>query len=150
MISQEEIDDYDKLGIKVFFVLKKDGRWVFERNKQYYDFAPAQITTYTLSPIIIGTDRLINISCQLKKFQNYQDGFLLLVSDHYFPACDLKLTYKEPMYDGWVYDVQEENLKGFMEKQGAWLCPYIKFYYKEPPSILYLKLESISKNSTPV
>ena len=61
-----------------------------------------------------------------------------------------KLTYKEPLYDGWVYDVFEENLKGLMHQQGAWICPYIKFYYKEPPAILYLKMESITEDGTPV
>lgn len=149
-IDETRRQDYEKLGINSFYVTKQFQQWVFERNGKFYPFAPAVLTSATLSPVIVGTDRLINIGCKIKKVENYENGFLLLVSENYFPACDVKMSYKEPLYDGWIYDVEEVNLKGLMADQGAWLCPYIKFYYPEPPKILYLKMESISKDSTPV
>lgn len=149
-ISNTRRQDYEKMGIHAFFVIKKNQQWVFERNGDYYPFAPAILTSATLSPIIVGTDRLINIGCKIKKVKDYENGFLLLVGDDYFPACDVKMSYKEPLYDGWVYDVEEVNLKGLMADQGAWLCPYIKFYYPEPPKILYLKMESITEDGTPI
>lgn len=150
VLNEFDQSDYEKIGVRTFFVLKRDNRWMFEKNGEFYDFAPAQITDMALSPVVVGTDRLINIGCKLKKLSDYENGFILLVSDNYFPSCDVKMVYKEPLYDGWLYDVYEENLKGMMSDQGAWICPYIKFYYKEPPNNLYLKMESIPKNSTPI
>ena len=142
--------DLEKLGINSFKVSKSDGRWVFEKNGKKYDFAPAQITDAALSPVVVGADRLINLGCKSKNVQDYENGFALLVSNNYFPACDVRLEYKEPLYDGWLYDVYSENLQGVMKGQQTWICPYIKFYYEEPPKILYLKMASISEYGTPI
>ena len=49
--------------------------------------------------------------------------------------------YREPKFDGWVYDVEEMNLTGLMPGQAAWMCPYMKFFYETPPRILFIKLE---------
>ena len=51
--------------------------------------------------------------------------------------------YQEPKYDGWVYKVTEMNLKGLMVGQCAWLCPYLKFYFSEAPTQLYLKIDPL-------
>lgn len=145
----ESRSDYEKMGIKPFSVLKSRGKWVFEHEGEMYDFAPADTTDAMLSPVIIGADRLINYGCKIKKIENYENGFMLLVSDNYFPSCDVRITHKEPLYDGWIYDVHSENLSGIMDGQKTWLCPHIKFYYPEPPPILYLQMVSIAKYRTP-
>jgi hypothetical protein len=142
--------DLEKLGINAFKVFKSGGRWVFEKGGKTYDFAPAQITDASLSPVVVGADRLINLGCKSKNMADYENGFVLLVSNNYFPSCDVRLGYKEPLYDGWLYDVYSENLQGVMAGQQTWICPYIKFYYTEPPNILYLKMISISEHSTPI
>lgn len=142
--------DLEKLGINSFKVSKSGGRWVFEKDGRKYDFAPAQITDAALSPVVVGADRLINLGCKSKNMPDYEKGFMLLVSNNYFPACDVRLEYKEPLYDGWLYNVYGENLQGVMADQQTWICPYIKFYYPDPPIKLYLKMISISEYSTPI
>ncbi len=148
--EEDNKSDYEKLGINAFRVFKSDNRWVFERNGKKYDFAPAQVTDSALSPVVVGADRLINYGCKTKNVPDFENGFILLVCNDYFPACDARLEYKEPLYDGWLYNVFAENLKGIMEGQQTWICPYIKFYYTDPPNILYLKMISISEYSAPV
>lgn len=145
MFSSNEKSDLEKMGIRVFEVFKSQGKWVFEHNGTVYDFAPAMSTDTVLSPVVVGADRLINLSCKGKGIKEFEEGFKLLVSDGYFPACDLRLEYKEPMYDGWLYNVFQENMSGFMPGQQTWLCPYIKFYYPEPPKVLYLKMSPNSE-----
>ena len=145
----ENRSDYEKMGIKPFFVLKSKDKWVFEYKDELYDFAPAGMTDASLSPVIIGADRLINYGCGIKEIADYEKGFVLLVSENYFPGCDARITYKEPLYDGWIYDVYSENLAGIMPGQQTWLCPYIRFYYPEPPSTLYLQMVSVAKYRTP-
>jgi len=148
--KQEQKNDYEKMGIKSFKVMKSKGKWVFERNGDIYDFAPAQLTSASLNPIVIGTDAIINIACKTKGIVDYEGGFVLLVNDNYFPMCDVRIEYIEPFYDGWVYDVLSENLQGLMPSQKTWICPYIKFYYSEPPLKLYLKMISIAEYGAPI
>jgi hypothetical protein len=105
--------------------------------------APASFTEYILSPMIIGVDRLINIGCKMREIKNPQNGFWMLFSENYFPNSDVLFEFIEQKYDGWIYKVSEMNLKGLTPDQSAWICPYMKFYYPEPPEKLYLKIESI-------
>ena len=145
IFKSEGKSDLEKMNIRAFKVFKSDGRWVFEHKGGVYDFAPAMSTDAALSPVVVGADRLINLGCKGKGIKEFEDGFRLLVSDDYFPACDVRLEYNEPLYDGWLYDVHQENLAGVMAGQQTWICPYIKFYYADPPSKLYLRMSSLSE-----
>lgn len=142
--------ELERMDINTFVVKKSNGNWVFEKDGSFYSFAPPMFAEMTLSPVIFGADKLINYGCKFKGMVGYEDGFNLLVSSSYFPACDIRLTYAEPFYDGWIYEVDGENLKGFMEQQKTWMCPYLKMYYDKPPFKLYLKMESIPENGAPV
>jgi hypothetical protein len=137
-----EKTDFDKIGVNVIRPFKSNGRWIFNYNNKKYDMAPAGIMDVVLSPLIIGADRLIEIGCQMKGISNPENGFNLLFSENYFPNADIKLNFKEIKHGGRIYSVEEINLKGIMPGQSAWLCPYMEFYYPQPPDVLYLKLEA--------
>ena len=134
---------FDKIGVNVIKCIQKNGRWVFEKENKLYDMAPAEYTDYALSPLIIGANRLIETGCKLKGIQKAEDGFHLLFSENYFPNADVLFVLDEGKFDGWVYKVEELNLKGLMTGQCAWICPYMNFFYQEPPKQLYLKMESL-------
>jgi hypothetical protein len=133
--------EFEKIGVNVIRPFKKNDRWVFTHNNTNYDLAPAGITDVCLSPLVIGVDRLIALGCNLKKINNPEEGFDLLFSEQYFPNADVKFNFKEEKFDGWIYDVEELNLKGLLPGQAAWICPYMRFYYQEIPRTLYLKVE---------
>ena len=142
--SQEpEKTDFQKIGVNTIRPYKCDGRWVFKSaGGVVYDMAPAQLTDMALSPIVVGADRLIMTGCKLKNIENPENGFLVLFSEQWFPGCDVKLVLKENKFDGWLYDVESEELQGLLPGQGAWLCPYMTMFYKEPPKTIYLKMET--------
>ena len=48
VLNEFDQSDYEKIGVRTFFVLKRDNRWMFEKNGEFYDFAPAQITDMAL------------------------------------------------------------------------------------------------------
>lgn len=133
--------EFEKIGVLVIRPFQKNGRWLFVKDNKEYDMAPAEIMNVILSPVIVGVDRLINAGCALKGISNPQNGFLLLVSTEYFPGCDVKLTYKETKFDGWIYDISSENLD-IPIGQSSWICPYMTIYYSKPPKILYIKMET--------
>lgn len=137
-----EKSDFDKIGVNVIKPYKYQDKWVFDRNNQTYPFAPAGLTDFVLSPVIVGADRLIITACSIKNIKNPENGFNLLFSEAFFPTCDVKLTYKESKFDGNVYKIEGINLQ-VNENQQAWLCPYLTFYYKKPPQTLYLKVEEL-------
>lgn len=141
--DEQEKSDFEKIGVRVVqpFINKKNGRWVFDHEGTLYDMAPAGLTDAVLSPVIMGADRMIRAGCGLKNIDNPEDGFNLLFSNEEFPGCDVKLTKVEPRFDGWVYNVESVNLAGVMQGQQAWVCPYIIFYFKDPPDVIYLKME---------
>ena len=139
---KEEKTDFEKIGVHTIRPFKKDGRWVFQKDGKTWEMAPGQLTDATLSPIIVGADRMILNGCALKNIPNPENGFLVLFSEQWFPGCDVKLAFKENKFDGWLYDVESQSLNGVMPGQGAWICPYMKMYYKEPPKTLYLKMEA--------
>jgi hypothetical protein len=139
------MNEFDKIGVNVIKCLQRDGRWVFEHKDQHYDMAPANLTEYLLTPLVIGADRLINVGCQQKNIRNPKSGFHLVFSENYFPNADVLFEFDEIKFDGWIYKVEELNLKGLMPGQAAWVCPYMGLYYKEPPQKLYIKMESISE-----
>jgi hypothetical protein len=135
--------DFDKLGVNTLTCKQHRGRWVFDHKGVLYDMAPAEATDFILSPMILGADRLIRGGCSAKNISNPENGFLLLFSENYFPNSDVKFVYRENKFDGWTYSVEPMNLKGVMEGQGAWICPYMRFYYPEPPKELYLRMEPL-------
>ena len=70
-------------------------------------------------------------------------GCLLIVSEGYLPKSDVKLTYIEPQFDGWLYSIEEMNLKGLLPGQKAWICPYLKYFFTNPPTSLFVKIEGL-------
>lgn len=131
--------DYDRLGVKVIRPYRRNDRWVFERDGKIFDMAPAGMTEATLSPVMVGADRVISAGCQAKGIDP-ESGFNLLFSEEYFPMADVLFTLAEGKFDGWVYNVDGLNMK-VNEGQQAWVCPYLSFFYEKPPKFLYLKLE---------
>lgn len=138
--------DFQKIGVNVIRPFQSNGRWVFRHNEINYDMAPAGIMDVVLSPLVIGADRLIALGCKMKGISDPEKGFLLLFSEEYFPNADVKFNFVESKHDGWVYSVEELNLKGLMPGQSAWLCPYMTFFYPNPPKSLYLKVEPDDSN----
>lgn len=133
--------DFDKIGVNTLRPFKSKERWVFKYNETLYDLAPAGIMDVVLSPLIVGVDKLISIVCQLKSIPNSEEGFTLLFSEQFFPNADAKLNFSDQKHGGWIYGIEELNLKGFMPGQRVWLCPYMAMYYLEPPKTLYIKME---------
>lgn len=121
---------------------KKNGKWIFELQNQTFDLAPADIVNVVLSPLIIGVDRLIVLGCEAKKIKNAENGFILIFSDQFLPASDVKLKYREAALNGWIYDVEGLNLEGVMPGQKAWICPQMGLFFSSVPLDLYLKIES--------
>lgn len=136
-----EENDFAKIGVNTIRPFIHNGRWVFEEKGRKYDMAPAGIMDITLSPLVAGADKLIALGCSMKGIENPENGFLLLFSQEYFPNADVKFTLTEPKANGWIYSVEELNLKGLLPNQSAWVCPYMAMYYPEPAKILYLKIE---------
>ena len=81
--------EFDKIGVNTIKCLMADGRWKFEKDNRLYDMAPAEITDYALSPLVIGADRLIGQGCKLLNINNAENGFNLLFSENYFPNADV-------------------------------------------------------------
>lgn len=134
--------EFEKIGVNTIRPFKWNGRWVFEHQGQKFDLAPAGIMDAVLSPLVIGADRLIALGCEMKGIANPENGFLLLFSTEYFPNADVKFNLHEQKFNGWIYNVEELNLKGLLPGQAAWVCPYLVKYYPEPPTTLYLKIEA--------
>lgn len=136
-------NEFDMIGVTVIKSIQKNGRWGFEYQSKFYDMAPANFTDYMLSPLVIGVDRLIHVGCKQKNIQNLDKGVNILFSQNYFPNADVKFIYDEMKFDGWIYKVEEINMKGLMPGQSAWICPYMGFYFTSPPDMLYIKIESV-------
>lgn len=139
--KQPEKSEFDKIGVNVVRIFMREGRWVFRHGDGVYDMAPAGITDAVLSPVVLGADRMIRAGCSIKNIPDPEGGFNLLFSEQQFPGCDVQLSYVESRFDGWVYDVEPVNLGGVMAWQQAWVCPYLTFYFDQPPRIIYLKME---------
>ena len=139
------LNEYEKIGGIVIECFQKQGRWYFKKNNTLYDLAPASITEYNLSPIVWGIDRLLGNGLQIKDLS--RDKCLLVVSKQILPKSDVKLSFIEPLYDGWLYAVDEMNLKGLITGQKAWICPYIRFFFDDAPSILYVKIEELQNEN---
>ena len=133
--------DFEKIGVSVIRVFVSNGRFCFKHKETLYDLAPAQFMNFVLSPLVIGVDKLVQFGCK-KKNLCVEQGVNLLFSTEYFPNADVKFNYRNDKADGWIYDIESLNLE-VMQGQAAWICPYMKFFYSEPPNCLYLKLEEV-------
>jgi len=136
--------EFEKIGATAIECLKQNGRWVFRHNGSLLDLAPAGATEFALSPIVWGIDRLLGNGVQLLNLQNAEKGCHLVVSQGFLPKSDVKLTFIEPQFDGWLYSVEEMNLKGLLPGQKAWICPYMKYFFNDPPATLFIKIEEIN------
>jgi hypothetical protein len=137
-----EQDELQKEKIITIFPQKINGYWMFKQENKYYNIAPANSTQIILSPLILGVDRLMVAACQSKKIKNYENGFSLQFAEEYILNCDVLLSYSNTLLDGWTYDIIPEQYKNIIEGQKAWMCPYLKFYYNDPPKQLYVKVDS--------
>ena len=141
MHEKTEKTDLEKIGVEVIRPFKKSNRWVFEKDGHTYDMAPAEALEVNLSPLVIGADKIISIGCKMKGIESPEEGFNLLFSQNYFPNADVKLVYVEEKFGGWIYSVEELNLKGLLPGQSAWVCSYMGLYFSGPPKNIYLKAE---------
>lgn len=145
--EQTNIDqktEFEKIGVHVVKPFKKGNEWFFSHNDNEYPMAPAQIISSNLSPIILGADNFIKIGCDAKKINNPENGFNLLFSSEYFPTCDVKLTYKENFFNGYIYLVEPINYMDVIPGQSVFMCSFVNLYYSSPPKEIYLKAEAIS------
>jgi hypothetical protein len=136
-------EEFEKIGATAIECRQQKNRWVFRRGDTYYDLAPAFTTELTLSPVILGIDRLIMIGSKLLNIKNPEDGCWLIFSENYFPKADVQFNFFEQKFDGWVYSVEEMNLKGLMTGQKAWICPYMKYFFKDAPQTIYIKIKEM-------
>ena len=140
--------DLEKIGAKSIKPFVYNGRWVFEKDNVKYDLAPASMTEMTFSPLIIGVDKMISTATKKKDILSPENGFNLLFSNEYFPNADVKLDLIEPKFDGWLYSLEELNLKGTMPGQKVWICPYMAFFYEDSaPETMYIKFEEIESSN---
>lgn len=135
--------DFEKIGAIAIECLQKNGRWVFLKDGSLFDLAPAGATEFALSPIVWGIDRLLGNGAKLLGIPNPEQGCLLVISQNFLPKSDVKLNYLEQQFDGWLYAVEELNLKGLLPGQKAWICPYMKYFFNEPPESIFVKIEGI-------
>lgn len=138
------MSDFEKIGAVAIECLQKNGRWVFRKDESLFDLAPAGATEFALSPIVWGIDRLIGNGAKLLGIKNPEKGCLLIVSKEFLPKAAVKLNYLEPQFDGWIYSVEELNLTGLLPGQKAWICPYMKYFFKDPPECIFVKIEAMN------
>jgi|694.fasta_scaffold66707_6 hypothetical protein len=135
----EKNEDPDSKLNKVFIYKSSNNIWSFKKDGRSYGMTPALITQMTLSPIVASTDRVIQNVCSLKNIQNPCDGFYINFSTDIFSDCDVRLEYKDTLFDGWIYDVFSEKLK-VDETQKIWACTYLNLYFEKPPKTVYVKI----------
>ena len=123
---------------KVLIYKSSNNIWSFKKDNYSYGMAPALITQMSLSPLVASTDRIIQGICNLKKINKPSDGFYLYFSESNFLDSDVRLEYKDTLFDGWIYDAFSENLK-IDETQKIWACTYLNLYFDKPPKTVYLK-----------
>jgi len=143
--SKKDFDfEKDILGLQMVRPYKHEGRWVFDDQEGLRrDIAPAGATVATLSPIVVGADRLIMEGTRRKGIENPESGFRLYFSDKAFPDADVEFRWERECYDGHIYNVLPCGDKiAIPSDQQAWICPYLMLYYKQPPKILFLKIEA--------
>lgn len=138
-MKEEDIEDYKKIGVEVIRIYKENNRWLFKKDGHAYDLAPSLAVKAMLSPTILGANRVIEVGCQLKGIKNSENGFFLLFSRDYFPNSDVKLTFKEVKFEGWVYNVEGLNLAVPKVVESIWVCPYLGTYFSQAPNALYLR-----------
>lgn len=140
-MKESDIADYKKIGVEVIRIYKSTNSWVFKRDGHEYNMAPAEAVRAALSPTVLGANRVIEAGCKLKGIRNPENGFYLLFSTGYFPNCDVKLTFKEIKFDGWVYSVEGVNLEVPKVVESIWVCPYLSIHYnKVVPETIYLRV----------
>jgi len=146
-MKESDIGDYKKIGVEVIRIYKSNNSWLFKRDGREYNMAPSEAVRAVLSPTILGANRLIEVGCGLKGISNPENGFYLLFSTGYFPNCDVKLTFKEVKFDGWVYSVEGLGLEVPKVVESIWVCPYLSAHYRSGvPKILYLRVLGESRD----
>jgi len=147
-MNESEIEDYKKIGVEVIKIYKSRNSWVFKRDGREYNMAPSEAVRSVLSPTILGANRVIEVGCNLKGIKNPDDGFFLLFSNDYFPNSDVKLSFQEIKFDGWVYSLEGINLDVPKIVESIWVCPYLGLHYtKGVPKTIYLRILSQNEDS---
>lgn len=118
-----------------------NGKWVFEKDNKKYDLAPSGIVEFALNPLIFGVDKFLEKTCALKNIKS--TNLKLSYSNEYIPNADVKINFVEQKLNGYVYSLEELNLKGFYPGQAIWICSYMLMFYETYPNEFYLKLSSV-------
>lgn len=118
-----------------FPIATKSNNFFVIHNGWPYDLSPPPIVKISLPPNIIGIDEVLREGSKIK---NINGDFVLTASDEWFFGCDVRAEYKNTELNGWVYVAKSEKLK--ISDQHVWVCPYLKFYFEEPPKILYMSI----------
>jgi hypothetical protein len=130
-------DDENKDDITRFQILNKRGSYFVMYKGWAYNLSPSSYTQMSLSPAILGVDSFLKEGSKIKGI----DGNLTLAScPDWFLGCDVRIEFQERLLDGWVYSLHAEslNVKNFHR---VWICPYLKFFFENPPPKLFLSLE---------
>jgi hypothetical protein len=147
-MTEVDIEEYKKIGVDVVRIYNSGGRWLFKKDGREYNMAPSDAVGVSLSPTVLGANRVIEHGCKLKGIKSPEDGFYLLFSTQYFPNSDVKLNFKEIKFDGWVYSLESMTLQVPKIVESIWVCPYLGVYYaKGPPKTLYLRIIPEHENS---
>lgn len=133
-IFNKKIESTNKI-----FISKSNNYWSFKKDNKSYTLSPSSAVRINLSPIILGADKAILNACKLKNI-NPDNGFYLIFDTNEFLDCDIRLEYKDKMFDGWIYNIFSEKLK-IDETQKIWACDYLNLYYENPPKKIYIRIE---------
>ena len=129
------------MGISVVSSFKLKDKWRFKHDNKMYHLSPPDIMNLTLSPITSCFDKFVDLVIEKKNFQS-AENLLFLFSEHFFPNADVKFNLVDLKYNGWVYSLEELNLRDFLPGQLVWICSYLCYFFKDAPKSLYFKLET--------
>jgi hypothetical protein len=119
-----------------FNIARKNGSLFIIHRGWPYALSPPPIVSMSLSPAIIGIDKILLEGASAKGIDG---GFKLSAADEWFFNCDVKAKYIEDMYEGWIYDIKGEGIKA---DQRVWVCSYLKLFFNSPPETMYLAIKA--------
>jgi hypothetical protein len=134
IFEKDEPQTDGKLRVQI---LSKGGNMFVMHQGWAYNLAPPPTTQMNLSPVVLGVDVFLREGAKIKGLGT---SFTLASSPEWFLGCDARIEFEENLFDGWTYFLYPEslNVKNFHK---VWICQYLKFYFENPPSKLFLLLE---------
>jgi len=128
----------ESLNNSSFSILRKADKFFATYQGWPYDLSPSDIVKMNLPPNVEGVDSFLRKASQAKNIS----GDIVLLTEKQWFFCDARIEYKGNFMDGWTYNIFGEEMK-IPTGLGVWICPYIKFFYKDMPKTLYLKVISV-------